>query len=54
MNIEVVAASIADRPVLRQMMELYLYDFSRFADTDLNEHGYFDYINVERGLSVYR
>jgi len=25
------------------MMELYLYDFSEFSDTDLNEHGYFDY-----------
>ena len=47
MNIEVVPASVDDKPVLRQMMELYLYDFSEFADTDLNEHGYFDYSHLD-------
>ena len=43
MNLEIISASIFDKPILRQMMELYLYDLSEFTNTDINEHGYFDY-----------
>lgn len=43
MNIEISTASIVDKPLIQQMMELYQYDLSEFANTDLNEHGYFGY-----------
>jgi predicted acetyltransferase len=29
------------------MMELYLYDFSEFDDSDLDEHGYFGYGDLD-------
>jgi predicted acetyltransferase len=32
-----------DKPVLRRMLQLYLYDFSEFEPLELNEHGEFDY-----------
>ena len=47
MNIEVLAASVADKPVVQQMMELYLYDLSEFLNIDLNEHGYFGYSHLD-------
>ncbi|MHC5600007.1 MAG: GNAT family N-acetyltransferase [Nostoc sp.] len=40
---EVLSASIDDKPLIQQMMELYQYDFSEFENKDLNEHGYFGY-----------
>jgi len=43
MNIEVVPAEQKDKPVLRQLMELYNHDFSEFTKEDVNEHGFFDY-----------
>ena len=43
MNIKVLPALMIDKPVKRQMMELYQYDSSEFENTDLNEHGYFGY-----------
>ncbi len=43
MDIQLTEAKYADKPVLRQLMELYLYDFSEFIDCDVNEHGSYDY-----------
>ncbi|MEM7591897.1 MAG: GNAT family N-acetyltransferase [Cyanobacteria bacterium P01_A01_bin.83] len=43
MNIEITSASVTDKSVIRQMMELYQYDFSEFTKADLNEHGHFGY-----------
>ncbi|WP_223280083.1 GNAT family N-acetyltransferase [Nostoc sp. PA-18-2419] len=43
MYIKVLSASIDDKPLIQQMMELYQYDFSEFENQDLNEHGYFGY-----------
>src|SRR4051812_41751040 len=43
MDIEIVAASMEDKPLIQRMMELYLYDFSPLENSDLNAHGYFDY-----------
>lgn len=40
---EVVPVSIGDKSVLRQLMELYKYDFSEFDKEDINEHGYLGY-----------
>jgi predicted acetyltransferase len=47
MQIEVISASITDKPLIQQMMELYQYDFSEFENTDLNEHGYFGYAYLD-------
>lgn len=43
MKIEVTQAALDDKSILRQMMELYSYDFSEYEDTDLDEHGCFGY-----------
>jgi predicted acetyltransferase len=43
MRIEVLPALIHDKSIIQRMMELYQYDFSEFANTDLDEHGYFGY-----------
>ncbi|WP_334949495.1 GNAT family N-acetyltransferase [Nostoc sp.] len=43
MYVEVLSASIDDKPLIQQMMELYQYDFSEFENKHLNEHGYFGY-----------
>ena len=42
-NIEVSPATVAERPILRQLMELYQYDFSEFAGADLGPLGLYDY-----------
>jgi predicted acetyltransferase len=41
---EVVITPVAldDKPVLRHLMSLYLYDFSEFDGADVNEHGLFE------------
>ncbi len=40
-------ATVADKPVLRRLMELYQYDFSEFEETDLDEHGCFGYAYLD-------
>ncbi len=36
-------APIGDKPVLRHLIELYLYDFSEFTGEDVGDHGLFGY-----------
>ncbi|MGC4189762.1 MAG: GNAT family N-acetyltransferase [Thermomicrobiales bacterium] len=43
MPIELVPVRLEDRPVLANLMQLYLYDFSEFAGWTINEHGLYDY-----------
>jgi len=43
MKIEVVQASLEDKPILQRMMELYQYDFSEYDEGDLDAHGTFGY-----------
>ncbi len=43
MNIEVNPATVNERPILRQLMELYQYDFSEFDSADLTPFGFYDY-----------
>lgn len=43
MHIEVTRAPIEYAPVLRSLMELYMYDFSEFTGWDVGEHGLFGY-----------
>jgi predicted acetyltransferase len=42
-HIEVLHASEAERPILRHLMELYLYDFSEFDGSDISPMGIYDY-----------
>ncbi|MFZ2097231.1 MAG: GNAT family N-acetyltransferase [Anaerolineales bacterium] len=43
MNIEISPANVAERPILRHLMELYLYDFSEFDDADPGPSGLYEY-----------
>jgi len=43
MIIEITPATITERPILRNLMELYQYDFSEFDGADLSPLGYYDY-----------
>ncbi len=52
MNIELVKVLETEKSVLRNLMELYAYDFSEFDEADVNAHGlygytYFDYYWTE-------
>ena len=47
MNIELRSPSRSDRYLIRQMMDFYLYDFSEFDGADLDEHGHFDYGDLD-------
>ena len=38
---------VEHKSVLRQLMELYDYDFSEYAQTDVNKHGYYGYGRVD-------
>ncbi len=43
MDIDVSPATIAERPILRNLMELYQYDFSEFDGSDTGPSGLYDY-----------
>lgn len=37
-----------DKLVLRNLLNLYLYDLSEFQDTDVNNHGFFEYRRLDQ------
>ena len=37
----------SERHLLRRLMELYLYDFSEFDDSDVDEHGIYGYGDLD-------
>jgi predicted acetyltransferase len=43
MEVALVEVKETEKSVLRQLMELYAYDFSEFDGADVNEHGYYGY-----------
>ena len=43
MDIDVTTAKVEERPILRQLMELYQYDFSEFDGSDIGPLGLFEY-----------
>ncbi len=43
MNVEISEVPIADKAVLRNLVELYQYDFSEIQHADVTEHGVFGY-----------
>lgn len=43
-GVEVIPAALSDKVVLRQLFQLYHYDFGEILGRgDLNEHGFYDY-----------
>ena len=42
-SVEVIAASPAQAPILANLLELYIYDFSEFIDITLGDDGRFGY-----------
>ncbi len=46
-NLEILPASLEDKPLIQRMMEFYLYDFSAFDHSDLDEHGHFGYPHLD-------
>jgi predicted acetyltransferase len=42
-EIKLVEARREDKPVLRQLLELYAHDFSEFDQADVDEHGFYGY-----------
>lgn len=43
MLVEVEPVPLADKEVLRRLMELYIYDYSEYMGWDVDEHGVFGY-----------
>src|SRR4030042_483489 len=43
LNINVSPATVAERPILRHLMELYLYDFSEVDGADIGNLGLYEY-----------
>jgi len=43
MEIELIRITVIQKPILRQLIELYEYDFSEFDQKDLNEYGFYGY-----------
>lgn len=43
LDIVICPAAIEQKPVLAQLMELYMYDFSEFSGEDVSECGYYGY-----------
>ena len=42
-NVEIVAATIGDKSIVRHLVELYVYDYSEYMEWDVDEHGRFGY-----------
>ena len=42
-GIEVLEATVDDKPVMRRLLELYAHDFSEFTATDVDARGRFGY-----------
>ena len=47
MNIKITEASLRDKPIIKNMLQLYIHDFSEFDGFELNEDGfyYYDYLD---------
>ncbi len=48
MTIELIKVQESAKSVLRQLMELYLYDFSQYDDANVNEHGHYGYTYLDQ------
>ena len=43
MKINIIKASLQEKSIIQNMMQLYQYDFSEFEEMDLNDHGMYNY-----------
>lgn len=43
MRIQIIQAKLKDKPIIRNLMELYQYDFSEIENNDVNNRGLFGY-----------
>jgi predicted acetyltransferase len=43
MNLEMQTARVSEKPVLRNLLQLCLHDYSEFNGEDVDEHGIFNY-----------
>ena len=43
MDVALLAVAAADKPVIANLLQLYLHDFSEFEPAELSAHGTFDY-----------
>lgn len=43
MQVEVIKATIEQKPVLANLLELYAYDFTEFRDFDIGDDGFYGY-----------
>ena len=46
-DVQVSAATLDEKPILRQLLELYEYDFSEFENTDVGPHGLYGYRHLD-------
>ncbi|WP_246168208.1 GNAT family N-acetyltransferase [Paenibacillus antarcticus] len=46
-NVEVISVSEDQKTILRQLLELYEYDFSEFNHEDVNEYGLYGYTYLD-------
>ncbi|PGZ96630.1 GNAT family N-acetyltransferase [Bacillus pseudomycoides] len=47
MNLEIEEVNIENKAVLKNLLELYKYDFSEFDPEDVNEHGLYEYMYLD-------
>ena len=47
MEVEIVTASIADKFIIRNLMEMYRHDLSEFNYEDVGQHGFFGYMYLD-------
>ncbi len=47
MDVEVLRVPIKDKPVLRNLLELYRYDYSEFDGRDIGDHGLYGYTYLD-------
>ena len=43
MQVEVIKATIEQKPLLANLLELYAYDFTEFCDFDIGDDGFYGY-----------
>ena len=43
MQVDIVKASLSDKPIIRNLMQLYLHDLTEYEPIPLDSHGLFNY-----------
>ncbi|HSH79924.1 MAG TPA: hypothetical protein VLA19_15465 [Herpetosiphonaceae bacterium] len=46
-DVAVLLGTVQDKPVFRNLMQLYQYDFSAFSGTNPDPHGVFEYAYLD-------